>query len=306
MKKIFTAACMLAVACTAQAQEDVLHILFNDGTRQSLRVADIKEMTFATDGEQPEYVLFKEFEGYILATSKYFTDAYYGDGARLGVYTAGEKYVVKVSDKTWGSGVFDDVVLGKELDGRGYMEMAEKGEPKRYEATIGGAMTSPVIDVPSVMGGLKLKFCIGKAPEAYAYAGKHTGVNSVTVGGNFTYTADITYDIEAAADGTLTLKVPEYRLADTVMGDLTLGAYTITGIAWDSDKKAFYRVYGADGLKEYFKAEKDGTVTMDKEYEFKDTSCVLIEKGADGIIITNSFSLGSMPFPIVAKFETAK
>ena len=142
---------------------------------------------------------------------------------------------------------------------------------------------------------------------ASEYAGSYKGGNSVVVGGMFTYSADgVTYVITANGDGTVNLQVPEYKLTGTVMGDLTLGAYTISNIPFDETNNGFYRDYasadGTDGLKMHFTAVQNGNTTMNSDYEFKNPSNVLIEKTADGLKITNSFIMGSMPFPIVATF----
>lgn len=190
MKKYILAIACISSALTLSAQNEILRITFNDGTKTTLRVADIAEMTFGTDEQS---------------------------------------------------------------------------------ATEG-------------------------------YTGSFTGTNSVVVGGQFTYTADMTCNI--VADGeTLTVEMPEYKLAGTVMGDLTLGACTITGITYDESRQAFHKVYGEDGLTQHFKAENGGVATMNKDYTFSKTSNITIEKTADGLIITNSFQLGAMPFPIVATFS---
>lgn len=142
---------------------------------------------------------------------------------------------------------------------------------------------------------------------AAQYAGSYTGNNAVVVGGNFTYNASgVTYTITANEDGTINLSVPEYSLANTIMGDLTLGAYTVSNIAFDEAKNGFYRAYASesanDNLQMHFLAVNDGNTVFDKDYEFKSPSNVLIEKTDAGLKITNNFILGNMPFPIVVTF----
>lgn len=141
---------------------------------------------------------------------------------------------------------------------------------------------------------------------ASSFAGEYTGINSVSVGDMFTYTADITYKITANEDGTINLHVPSYQLPGTVMGDLTLGEYTVSNIAFDDARSAFYRDYVDDGLTFHFTCVSNGETTMDSDYTFKPDSNVSIEKGDDGLKVVNSFKMGSMPFQIVATFTEAE
>lgn len=139
---------------------------------------------------------------------------------------------------------------------------------------------------------------------AEAYAGSYEGVNTVAVAGQ-SYSAKIKYEITANEDGTVDLALPQYDLTNTVMGNLTLGAYSIRGIAYDEEKQAFYRAYGNDGLSMHFYAIQPGSETpsFDKDYNFSATSDITLKKAEDGTItVTNSFQLGAMPFPIVATF----
>ncbi len=153
----------------------------------------------------------------------------------------------------------------------------------------------------------EMTFEDAQSNAADSYAGSYSGINTVVVGGSFTYTsAETTYTVTAADDGTLTLNMPQYILKETVMGNLTLGAYTISGIAYDEEKGAYYRRYDTDGLKLHFTAEKDGNVSIDKDYSFVETSEVTIEKTGDGLKVTNSFALKGMPFPITATFDGKK
>ena len=53
----------------------------------------------------------------------------------------------------------------------------------------------------------------------------------------------------------------------------------------------------------HFKAEREGSVTMDGDYNFSENSEIEVKQTASGIQIINRFQLGKMPFPIVATFE---
>lgn len=194
MKKHIIAAIAIATATIANAQTEVLKIELNDGTTQTFAVENVKEMTFAVEGESP----------------------------------------------------------------------------------------------------------------AEEIAGAYTGTNTVVVGGQFTYTTDLTATISANADGTVNFTWPQYNLTGTVMGDLTLGTVTIPNIPYDEAKGGFYLDYSDLGLTQHFTAMQNGTATMDKDYVLGTTSTILIEKSDTGIKVTNPFKLGAMPLPISATFEGTK
>lgn len=305
MKRFFIISVCIATFCYAKAQSEILQIIFNDGNITTLKVEDIKEIRFDIESHL-DTIVFKEFKGYTLANSKYFKDLYSGGTSMLTVCKVGEEYVVKYNDPTWGEGLFSSVTVGAELKGDGYLNIAYQGAPvKKYDANISGPMMNPEINIPGIMNGCTLKFILGNPSEALSYSGSYKGINSVVVGGSFTYTADIEYKIIANADGTINIDVPQYSLANTVMGNLDLGKYTISNIAFDSEKNAFYREYGNDGIKQHLTAEKDGTKTMDDDYELKGKSNILIEKKGNVITIVNDFTLGAMPFSIVATFTNS-
>ena len=173
-------------------------------------------------------------------------------------------------------------------------------EVLKIELNDGSFQTIKVEDIK------EMTFDVAEASVTEGYVGSFSGRMSVVVGGMFTYETDITLNITEGENSTLDVAIPQYQLENTVMGNLTLGEYTIKGLAYDEAKGAFYRLYGADGLSEYFKAESDGTVTMDKVYDFKESSEITITKTATGVNIVNSFQLGAMPFPIVATLDGAE
>lgn len=143
-------------------------------------------------------------------------------------------------------------------------------------------------------------------PAEEGIAGTYAGTQTINIGGMFTYTADISVTVSENADGSINVSYPEYSLSATMMGDLTLGAVTIPNIPFDSDKNAYYLNYSSLGLTQYFKAEQNGAVTMDKEYPLGEPSEITVEKTASGIKITNPFKLGAMPLPLTSSFEGAK
>ncbi len=174
-------------------------------------------------------------------------------------------------------------------------------EVLRIELTDGTTQTIAVEKIKEMTFGEE-----NKPSAAELLAGSYTGTNTVTVGGNFTYTAECQCEITANPDGTVDFTWEPYSLKETVMGDLTLGTCTISNIAWDEAQGGFYRDYSADGITQHFTAEKDGVTSMDKDYVLGETSTILIQPTADGITVTNPFKLGAMPLPLTSTFEGKK
>lgn len=139
--------------------------------------------------------------------------------------------------------------------------------------------------------------------EGETIAGEYTGNDEVVVGTFDPYTAEnITCTIVENADGTINFTWPQYQLAGTVMGDLTLGTLTIPNIPYVAEKNAYYLNYSSLGLTQFF---SNGT-SMNQDYVLGETSEITIEVTADGIKVTNPFKLGRMPFPITQTFTGKK
>lgn len=135
------------------------------------------------------------------------------------------------------------------------------------------------------------------------YVGEYTGHLTLNIAGQYEYYTDIKIFISEGENATLNVTFPEYSLSNTLMGDITLGALTLENLKYDSSKDGYYLNYGEAGQSQYFKAERNGTVTMDSEYPLNEPSDILISKGEDGkLIVVNSFRLGAMPMPITATF----
>ena len=109
-------------------------------------------------------------------------------------------------------------------------------------------------------------------------------------------------------DRKVDVEIPTYTLDNTVMGNLTLGTYTVKGLTYDEEKGGFYRDYKDDGLTFHFSAETGGKKTMDGNYSFnpeKDNNILVKYNGNKVEDIVNTFQMGSMPFAIVSKFTSA-
>ena len=135
------------------------------------------------------------------------------------------------------------------------------------------------------------------------YVGEFSGKLTLNIAGQYDYDTEIRILISEGENDTLSIAFPEYELSNTLMGDITMGRLTIENLSYDPSKGGFFLDYGAAGISQYFKAERNGTVTMDNEYQLNAPSDILVTKGEDGKIkVVNSFRIGAMPMPITATF----
>ena len=133
----------------------------------------------------------------------------------------------------------------------------------------------------------------------------------VSVGGKYNYqNENVTYNVRKYMDGNvekLDVEIPTYTLDETVMGDLTLGTYTVNGLTYDESKGGYYHDYTNDGLTFHFTAVQNGKTTMDNDYAFnseKDNNILVTYDGNTVSDIKNTFQMGSMPFQIVSTFKS--
>ena len=184
------------------------------------------------------------------------------------------------------------------------------------EKNITGTSLSGTYNMADNSLSLTVVFQYGSMPMPMTYSVKGYYVKAVsnpitvTVGGQFTYNNDnVTYELRRYKDGEtdkLDVTVPSYMLENTIMGDLTLGSYTVKGLVYDEAQGGYYRDYKDDGLKFHFTAVKNGTTTMDKDYEFaadKANNILVKYEGNSVSSIVNTFQMGAMPFGIVSVFS---
>ena len=253
--------------------------------------------------------LIHEFAGWLNVSCSHFSDSYYGEGAVVRVYRKEDgTFTCQFHDKTWGDGRFDITMERGQINGTGTLVMpGQHGrEAQSYEATMSGPMTKITISVPSVMGGTEITWNYGTK-----IVGTWTGTNNVNVGGTYDYSANaVNQTVTVNADGTVNLTVSSYSLSGTVMGDLTLGQYTISNIPFNQQQNGYYKEYADGQLKIHFKAVKDGTTTYDSDFLFTNQegspTAILIKPSETGVTIENDFCLGRMPFPITAVMNGTK
>lgn len=186
------------------------------------------------------------------------------------------------------------------------------------EKAIKGSSVSGTYNMADNSLTLKAVFQYGSMPFAMTYNIKSYYVKAVTsaitvnVGGMFPYANEgVTYNVRKYMDGDVQkvdVEVPTYTLDNTLMGNLTLGTYTVKGLVYDEEKGGFYRDYKNDGLSFHFTAEQNGNKTMDGDFEFntaKDNNILVKYNGSKITDIVNTFQMGAMPFGIVSSFNSA-
>ena len=210
-------------------------------------------------------------------------------------FTMGDNHVISFADQPFASKVT--------VDGN--------------EKVITGSSLSGTYNMADNSLTLKAVFKYGFMPFAMTYNIKDYYVKTVSspitvnVGGAFNYAnKSVSYDVRKYKDGDvqkLDVKISTYTLENTVMGNLTLGTYTVKGLTYDESKGGFYRDYKDDNLTFHFTAENGSNKTMDGDYSFNNTkdNNILVKYSGNNITdIVNTFQMGAMPFAIVSKFDT--
>jgi len=223
----------------------------------------------------------------------------------------GGKFLAEFSDTQWGTGSFVITMDKHAINGTGKMKIANPnggGTAKEYDATMSGSMREIKITIPSLMGGTDITWHYAEASAASKVAGNYSGTTSLKVGpamGPFV-SATVGYTITANNDGTINVTASEENYTGvTMMGNLTLGTYTVKNLAYDKESNSFVRDYSNDGLKVHFKAV--GGMPIDNEYSFKATSKMVVTVDESGTLtIKNNYSLTRMPFPISATYTGKK
>ena len=290
MKRIFTLLFAVLTATTIMAQ---MHgpMKFVGASKMSVSTMNIDNpcdtILFAMNGMESGNITLPAMKG--MQTIPSFTIS----GAK---FTLGENHVVTFADQTFSTKV--------KVDGD--------------EKNITGSSLSGTYNMADNSLSLTIVFQYGKMPMSMTYSVKGYYVKAVsnpitvTVGGQFTYNNDnVTYELRRYKDGEtdkLDVTVPSYTLANTIMGNLTLGSYTVKGLVYDEAQGGYYRDYKNDGLKFHFTAVQGGKTTMDKDYDFatdKDNNILVKYEGNNVSSIVNTFQVGTMPFGIVSVFSGA-
>lgn len=134
--------------------------------------------------------------------------------------------------------------------------------------------------------------------------GSYTGMNLLKAFGMGPYNAEnATYTISKNADGTINVTSSKETYTGTPMGDIVLDTYTISNLAFDAAKNAYFRDYRNDGIKFTCKLGP----APEGQYEAKNLGNMTVsfdEQG--GVTILNNYKPGTSPAVINASFTGKK
>lgn len=311
MKKIFTLVIVSFLSALA-VQAQSLKVTKTDGSVVTYNASDISKIEFLPAETPSQPKLIHEFAGYLTVKNKMINNVRYDNGAKIKVLQDGGKFLAEFSDTQWGTGSFVITMDNHAaINGTGKMKIANPnggGAAKEYDATMSGSMREIKISIPTLMGGTDITWHYAEASAASKVAGNYIGTTALKVGDNFGpfTSATVGYKITANEDGTINVTASEENYTGvTMMGNLTLGTYTVKNLAYDKESNSFVRDYSNDGLKVHFKAV--GGMPIDNEYSFKATSKMVVTVDESGTLtIKNNYSLTRMPFPISATYTGKK
>ena len=310
MKKIFTLVIVSFLSALA-VQAQSLKVTKTDGSVVTYNASDISKIEFLPSETPSQPKLIHEFAGYLTVKNRVLDNVRFDTGAKIKVLQDGGKFLAEFSDTQWGTGSFVITMNKHAINGTGKMKIANPragGAVEEYDATMSGSMREIKISIPSLMGGTDITWHYAEASAASKVAGNYIGTTALKVGdsfGPFT-SATVGYKITANEDGTINVTASEENYTGvTMMGNLTLGTYTVKNLAYDKESNSFVRDYSNDGLKVHFKAV--GGMPIDNEYSFKATSKMVVTVDESGTLtIKNNYSLTRMPFPISATYTGKK
>ena len=310
MKKIFTLVIVSFLSALA-VQAQSLKVTKTDGSVVTYNASDISKIEFLPSETPSQPKLIHEYAGYLTVKNRVLDNVRFDTGAKINVLQDGGKFLAEFSDTQWGTGSFVITMNKHAINGTGKMKIANPragGAVEEYDATMSGSMREIKISIPSLMGGTDITWHYAEASAASKVAGNYIGTTALKVGdsfGPFT-SATVGYKITANEDGTINVTASEENYTGvTMMGNLTLGTYTVKNLAYDKESNSFVRDYSNDGLKVHFKAV--GGMPIDNEYSFKATSKMVVTVDESGTLtIKNNYSLTRMPFPISATYTGKK
>ena len=310
MKKIFTLVIVSFLSALA-VQAQSLKVTKTDGSVVTYNASDISKIEFLPSETPSQPKLIHEFAGYLTVKNRVLDNVRFDTGAKIKVLQDGAKFLAEFSDTQWGTGSFVITMNKHAINGTGKMKIANPragGAVEEYDATMSASMREIKISIPSLMGGTDITWHYAEASAASKVAGNYIGTTALKVGdsfGPFT-SATVGYKITANEDGTINVTASEENYTGvTMMGNLTLGTYTVKNLAYDKESNSFVRDYSNDGLKVHFKAV--GGMPIDNEYSFKATSKMVVTVDESGTLtIKNNYSLARMPFPISATYTGKK
>ena len=311
MKKIFTLVIVSFLSALA-VQAQSLKVTKTDGSVVTYNASDISKIEFLPSETPSQPKLIHEFAGYLTVKNRVLDNVRFDTGAKIKVLQDGGKFLAEFSDTQWGTGSFVITMANHAINGTGKMKIANPragGAVEEYDATMSGSMREIKISIPSLMGGTDITWHYAEASAASKVAGNYIGTTSLKVGpamGPFV-SATVGYTITANNDGSINVTASEEKYTGvTMVGNLTLGTYTVKNLAYDKATNSFSRDYSEDGIKVFFKSDNIGK-KEGEDYAFGKTSKMTVTLAEDGTLtITNNYKVGRMPFPISATYTGKK
>ena len=310
MKKIFTLVIVSFLSALA-VQAQSLKVTKTDGSVVTYNASDISKIEFLPAETPSQPKLIHEFAGYLTVKNKMINNVRYDNGAKIKVLQDGGKFLAEFSDTQWGTGSFMITMDKHAINGTGKMKIANPnggGAAKEYDATMSGSMREIKISSPTLMGGTDITWHYAEASAASKVAGSYTGKTSLeVVGMPGLYTSPtVEYKVTANEDGSINVTASEEKYTGVPMvGNLTIGTYTVKNLSYDKATNSFVRDYSKDGIKVHLKS--DGMMKLDKDYPFQATSKMIVKLGENGALtITNNYSLTGMPMSISATYTGTK
>lgn len=310
MKKIFTLVIVSFLSALA-VQAQSLKVTKTDGSVVTYNASDISKIEFLPSETPSQPKLIHEFAGYLTVKNKMINNVRYDNGAKIKVLQDGAKFLAEFSDTQWGTGSFMITMANHAINGTGKMKIANPnggGAAKEYDATMSGSMREIKISIPTLMGGTDITWHYAEASAASKVAGSYTGKTSLeVVGMPGLYTSPtVEYKVTANEDGSINVTASEEKYTGVPMvGNLTIGTYTVKNLSYDKATNSFVRDYSKDGIKVHLKS--DGMMKLDKDYPFQATSKMIVKLGENGALtITNNYSLTGMPMSISATYTGTK
>ncbi len=311
MKKIFTLVIVSFLSALA-VQAQSLKVTKTDGSVVTYNASDISKIEFLPSETPSQPTLIHEFAGYLTVKNRVLDNVRFDTGAKIKVLQDGGKFLAEFSDTKWGTGSFVITMANHAINGTGKMKIANPkagGAMNEYDATMSGSMTEIKISIPSLMGGTDITWHYAKASAASKVAGNYTGTTSLeVVGMPGSYTSPtVEYKVTANEDGSINVTASEEKYTGVPMvGNLTIGTYTVKNLAYDKATNSFSRDYSSDDLKVYLKSE-GGIMSLNNNYAFESPSKIIVKLDENGTLtITNRYKLKRMPMSISATYTGKK
>ena len=311
MKKIFTLVIVSFLSALA-VQAQSLKVTKTDGSVVTYNASDISKIEFLPAETPSQPKLIHEFAGYLTVKNRVLDNVRFDTGAKIKVLQDGDKLLAEFSDTQWGTGSFEITMANHAINGTGKMKIANPkagGAMNEYDATMSGSMTEIKISIPTLMGGTDITWHYAKASAASKVAGNYTGTTSLeVVGMPGSYTSPtVEYKVTANEDGSINVTASEEKYTGVPMvGNLTIGTYTVKNLAYDKATNSFSRDYSSDDLKVYLKSE-GGIMSLDNNYSFESPSNIIVKLDENGTLtITNRYKLKRMPMSISATYTGKK